>query len=160
MVTCFLGFIVEQDGVCKGCALSKQAKATFPNSETRSKGALDLVHSDIVGPMSVESISGCSYFVTFIDGYSKRTWIYFLKAKDEVFSRFQEFKALVEKQTGKKIKVLRLDNGGKYTSNEFKDFCRVVGIKKELTIRYNSQQNEVAERKNKTISRSSQGHDP
>jgi transposase InsO family protein len=100
-----------------------------------------LVHSDICGPMSVESISGSSYFVTFIDDYSRRTWIYFLKTKDEVFDQFQEFKALVENQTGKKIKVLRSDNGGEYTSNEFKDFCREAGIKKELTMPYNPQQN-------------------
>ena len=84
--------------------------------------------------MSVESSSGCNYFVTFINVYSRRTWIYFLEAKDEVFSQFQKFKALVENQTGKKIKILRSDNGGEYTSNEFKDFCKEVGIKKGLTV--------------------------
>ena len=57
---------------------------------------LDLVHFDVCGHMSVDSISGNSYFVTFIDDYSRRTWIYFMKTKDEVFSRFQEFKCLAE----------------------------------------------------------------
>ena len=71
------------------------------------------------GPMSTVSLSGHEYYVTFIDDYSMKTWIYFLKAKGEVFSGFQEFKALVENQTGKKIKVLRSNNGGEYTSNEF-----------------------------------------
>jgi transposase InsO family protein len=91
------------------------------------------------------------YYVSFIDDYSRRTWIYFMKTKDEVFSRFQEFKTLVENQTGKKIKVLRSDNGGEYTSNDFKDFCKEAGIKRELTVSYNPQQNGVAERKNRSI---------
>ena len=62
--------------------------------------------------MTVQSFSGYSYYVTFIDDYSRKTWIYFLKAKSEVFERFREFRTLVENQTGKKIRVLRMDNGG------------------------------------------------
>ena len=58
IVTGFLELNVERDGVCKGCALGKHVKAAFPNNETKSKGVLDLVHSDICGPMSVDSISG------------------------------------------------------------------------------------------------------
>jgi transposase InsO family protein len=91
------------------------------------------------------------YYVSFIDDFSCKTWIYFLKTKDEVFSRFQEFKALVENQIGKKIKVLRLDNGGEYTSKEFKGFCKEGGIKRELIVPYNPQHNGVAERKNRSI---------
>jgi hypothetical protein len=64
---------------------------------------------------------------------------------------FREFRAQVENQTGKKIKVLRSDNGGEYTSNDFKDFCKEAGIKRELTVSYNPQQNGVAERKNRSI---------
>jgi transposase InsO family protein len=74
-----------------------------------------------------------------------------LKTKDEVLNKFQEFKALVENLSKRKIKVLRSNNGGEYTSNEFKDFCKEAGIKRELTTTYNSQQNGVAERKNKSI---------
>ena len=96
-------------------------------------------------------MSGSRYFVLFIDDYSRKTWIYFLKTKDEVFGRFQEFRALVENQTGRKIQVSRLDNGGEYTSKEFEDYCTEVGIKKELTVPYNTQQNGVVERKNKTV---------
>jgi transposase InsO family protein len=69
-----------------------------------------------------------------------------MKTKDDVFSRFQEFKALVENQTGRKIKVLRSDNGGVYTSSAFKEFCVYSGIKRELTGSYNPQQNGVSER--------------
>ena len=87
----------------KGCALGKNIRRPFPQSENKSKDPLDLVHLDVCGPMSVHSFNGYSYYVTFIDDYSKKTWIYFLKAKSEVFERFREFKTLVENQTGKKI---------------------------------------------------------
>ena len=84
----------------------------------------------------------------FIDDYSQKSWIYFLKAKSETFDRFKE---LIENQTGKHICILRSDNGGEYESNEFDVFCQEAGIKKELTVPYNPQQNGVAERKNRTI---------
>eukprot|EP00253_Pinus_taeda_P014171 PITA_14171 len=71
--------------------------------------------------------------------------------KEKTFSRFCEFKALVEKESRKKIKALRSDNGGEYVSQEFKDFCAVEGIKRELTTPHNPQQNGVAERNNRTI---------
>ena len=89
--------------------------------------------------MSVHSFSGYSYCVTFIDDYSRKTWIYFLKAKSEAFERFREFKTLVENQTRKKIQVLRTDNGGEYTSNEFIEYCLDEGIKKEHTVPHTPQ---------------------
>lgn len=95
MVTSLLEFTVEHDGVCKACAFAKYAKATFPSSETRFKGALDFILSNVCGPMLVEFVIGYCYYVTFIDDFSRRTWIYFLKAKNEVFSRFQKFKNLL-----------------------------------------------------------------
>lgn len=71
-----------------------------------------LVRLDVCGPMSSASVKGNIYYVTFIDDSSKKAWIYFMKTKDEAFSKFQEFKALAEKQLGRKIKVLRSYNGG------------------------------------------------
>ena len=91
----------KRDDVCKGCVLGKYAKATYQRSNNRNKGVLDLIHTDIYGPMSTRALSGAEYFVTFIDDHSRKAWIYFLKTKDEVFSRFKEFKALVENLTGK-----------------------------------------------------------
>jgi hypothetical protein len=142
---------IEHQDVCRGCALSKFAKALFPNSDTRSAGILDLVHTNVCGPMTRRSLSGCEYYLTFIDDYSRKTWIYFLKAKSEVFTQFQEFIALVENQSGKRIKVLRLDNGGEYSSRQFVDFCAQHGIRRQMTIPYNPQQNGVVERKNRAI---------
>ena len=71
--------------------------------------------------------------------------------KDEVFSKFKEFKALIENYTEKKIKIFQSDNGGEFTSNEFKELCKDSGIKRELTTPLNPQQNGVVERKNRTI---------
>ena len=74
-----------------------------------------------------------------------------MKKKDEVFSKFKEFKALIENHTENKIKTFRSDNGGAFTSNEFKELCNDSGINRELSTPYNPQQNGVAERKNRTI---------
>jgi transposase InsO family protein len=101
--------------------------------------------------MPSSSISGYVYYVSFIDDYSRKTWVYFVKSKDEVFDKFKEFKALIENLFKRKIKILRSDNGGEYTSKEFVNFCKDFGIKRELTSPYNPQQNSVTERKNKTI---------
>ena len=103
--------------------------------------------------MTVASLGGYHYYVTFIDDYSRKTWIYFLKTKEseEVLSKFKEFKAQVENLLGKRIKILRSDNGGEYTSTEFNDFSKEARIKRELTIPYNPQPNKVVERKNRTI---------
>jgi transposase InsO family protein len=101
--------------------------------------------------MTVAYLNGYLYYVLFIDDHSRKTWICFLKNKDGVLAKFQEFKVQVENQTRRKIKILRLDNGGEYTSKEFNSFCIEAGIKREFTILYNPQQNGVAERKNRTI---------
>ena len=75
---------IKHEGICKGCAKGKNIKNPFPKSETQTKGTLELIHSDVCGPMSSTSLSGFDYYITFIDDFSRKTWIYFLKAKSEV----------------------------------------------------------------------------
>ena len=101
--------------------------------------------------MSCPSLSGFLYHVIFIDDYSRKCWIYFFKAKSETFDKFKEFMAFIENQTSKQIKILRTDNGGEYESHSFEDLCKESGIKRQLTVPYNSQQNGIAKRKNRTI---------
>ena len=137
--------------VQKGCAQGKNTKNPFLKSNSKEKGILDMIHSDICGPMQTTSLSWYSFYASFIDDYSRKTWIYFLKKKDEVFERFKEFKALVENLSEKKNKILISNNGGEFTSNELNDFCKESGIKRELTIPYNPQKNGAAERKNRSI---------
>jgi transposase InsO family protein len=125
--------------VCKWCALGKYTKTIFPSSDNIIAGILDLIHIDVCGPVSSTSLTNFLYYVTFIDDFSQKSWIIFMKTKGQVFQWFQEFKALVENQTGKKIKLLISDNGSEYTFNEFNDFCAREGIKRKVIVPYNPQ---------------------
>ena len=87
----------------------------------------------------------------FIDVFNRKFWIFFKWKKDEIFSKFVEFKALVENETGQKSKSLRSDNRGEYVSNTFKDFCAKEGIKRELVTPHKPQKNGVVERNNISI---------
>ena len=95
--------------------------------------------------VSSSSLSGYVYYVSFIDDFSRKTWIYLLKNKDEVFSKFKEIKSLIENHNEKKIKKFRSDNGEEFTSNEFKELCKESRIKRELYTPYNPQQNGIPE---------------
>ena len=81
-------FSTNHFDTCRGCAMGKFAKTHFPNSDSRVTGILDLIHSDVSGRMYHVSLSGYEYYVLFIDDHSRRTWIYFLKTKSEVFKQF------------------------------------------------------------------------
>jgi hypothetical protein len=89
----------KHSDVCKGCALGKYTKTNFPSSGNKSKGILDLMHSDVCMPMPSTSLTRCDYFVTLIDDLSRKNSTYFMSTKYEVFSHFQDFKALVENAT-------------------------------------------------------------
>ena len=107
----------KHDGVYKGCAKGKNTKKTFPSSESKAKGILEIIHSDVCCPMSSSSLRWYVYSFYFIDDYSRKTWIYSMKNKDEFFSNFKEFKALIENYIEKKINIFRSDNGREFTSN-------------------------------------------
>jgi hypothetical protein len=98
-------FKVDHEGVCKGCVKGKNIKNPFPKRESKA-GVLELIHSDVCGPMPSTSLSGYVYYVSFIDDYSRNTWVYLLKSKDEVFGKFKEFKALMENLSKRKINIL------------------------------------------------------
>ena len=106
---------------------------------------------DVFGLVDVPSIGRSIYYVSFIDDFGRRTWVYLLRSKAEVFNYFKEFKAMVELQIGKKIKCLRTDNGGEFCSNDFDTFCKDCDIKREKTTLYSPPQNGVAERMNMTL---------
>lgn len=75
------------------------------------------------GPIKPSSLGKSNYFLLFIDYFSRKTWVYFLKHKSKVFENFKKFKALVEKESDIKIKVIRFDRGVEFTSNEFQKYC-------------------------------------
>jgi transposase InsO family protein len=101
--------------------------------------------------MEQMSWTGACYFVTFIDDFTKKTFVYFLKTKDEVFEKFMSFKTLVEKQRGNNIKILRTGNGGEYTSKAFTVYLRKEGIRHQLTVPDTPEENGIDERPNRTI---------
>ena len=136
---------------CEGCVLGKHPRNSFGPARYRARGVLETVHTDICGPITPASHGGKRYFITFIDDYSRKCWIYFLKEKSEAFETFKKFKAQVEKTTGRYIKALRSDRGGEYLSKQFRDYCEEHGIRRFYTAPYTPQQNGVAERKNRTI---------
>ena len=76
---------IDHEGVSKGCAQWKNTKNPFPSSNNKAKGILDIVHSDVCTPMLATFLSGYVYYVSFIDDYSRNTWIYFLKGKDSIW---------------------------------------------------------------------------
>jgi transposase InsO family protein len=112
------------------CIYGKHNQVRFPYSATRAKGILELIHNDVFGTVPVPSLGKSTYYISFIDDFSRNTWTYFLRNKSEVFDKFKEFKALVENQTKKKIKVLRTNNAGEFCRNEFEEFCKKCGIER------------------------------
>ena len=144
--------IQEAKEVCEGCAIGKHHRESFPKGKAwRASTPLELVHTDVCGPMKTKTHGGNRYFITFIDDFSRMTWVYFLRQKSEVFTVFKKFQMMVERQSGQLIKVLRSDRGGEYNSKEFEKFCEDIGLQRQLTVAYTPQQNGVAERKNRTI---------
>lgn len=99
---------------------------------------LQLVHSDICGPINPTSNSKERYFITFTDDYSRKTWVYFWGEKSEAIAVFKKFKAQVEKETGQYIKIFRTDRGGEFTSHEFTNLCEMNGIRRQLTATHHS----------------------
>jgi transposase InsO family protein len=110
----------------------------------RASKKLQLVHADICGPIKPNSNSNKRYILSFIDDFTRKTWIYFLHEKSEAFAMFRNFKACVEKESGEYITSLRTNKGGEFTSNGFEEFCKVQGISRQLTAAYTPQQNGVS----------------
>jgi Integrase core domain/GAG-pre-integrase domain len=113
---------------CEGCVVGKHARDSFGNAKFRAKKPLELIHIDICEPITPASFGGRRYFITFIDDYSRKCWVYFLKKKSVAFETFKKFKIMIEKNIGTCIKSLRSDRGDEYLSNNFKKNCVEHGI--------------------------------
>lgn len=145
---------VKQDveGLCGGCLKGKHTVAAFPRySQSSTTRVLELVHTDVMGPMQTKSNGGAKYVVTFVDDFSRYVIAYFLKSKSEVAAKFREYKAMAENQWGKKLKTVRSDNGTEFVNKVFDEICRSSGVIHQRTVPYSPQQNGLAERMNRTI---------
>jgi hypothetical protein len=137
---------------CDGCLAGKQHRHPFSTEEAeRAKQTLQLIHTDLCGPMQTPSLNHALYFVTFIDDFSRYTSVYFLQSKDQCLEKFLVFKAWAENQTERTIKEIRSDRGGEYLSHEFQKVLEAAGIRPQRTAPMTPQQNGVAERANRTI---------
>ncbi|CAO2199022.1 unnamed protein product [Urochloa humidicola] len=137
--------------MCDACELGKHTRSVYPNIGLRSCEPFMLIHSDVWGPCSVTSVSGFKGFVTFIDCYTRMTWIYMLKGKNEVLRCFQDFHKLVTNQFNAKVRIIHSDNGKEYVNNEFVTYTSEHGIIHQTTCPGTPPQNGVAERKNRHL---------
>ncbi|CAI5715318.1 unnamed protein product [Peronospora farinosa] len=123
--------VASDGGVCDGCARGKMTNSPFSHtsgSEVKTSRPLEVVHTDLMGPMNPKSKGGALYVLTFINDYSRFVYVYLLAAKSQVLERFKAFRAMVKKQTNCKIKCIRSDNGGEYTNHRFNKYCADLGI--------------------------------
>ena len=133
----YLGaFDYESFVTCESCIMGKLPKSPFSGIGEQAKGILELIHSDVCGPMPVQARSVSFYFITFTDDFSRFGWVYLMRYKSEAFEKFRELKNEVEKQSGKSIKTLRSDRGGEYLSTEFTQLLKDNGILAQLTPPY------------------------
>ncbi|BES97747.1 Hydra magnipapillata [Nesidiocoris tenuis] len=138
---------------CASCIIGKLPRLQFKINKDKpfASEKLGLVHCDVVGPFLVDSYSGKRYFVTFTDDCTQRVFIYFLSQKIEVFEKFKEFKARVENEVGKKIKIFRTVGGGEFFSSAFEAFLKNEGIKHEKSIAFFPSQKGFVERTGRSI---------
>ena len=147
-------FDYESFDTCEFCLLGKMTKTPFTAQSERANDLLDLIHSDVCGPLSLTARGGFQYFITFTDDLSRYGYVYLMKNKSESFEKFKIFKKKkneVQNQLGKNIKTLRSDRGGEYLSQEFQDHLRGCGIVSQLIPPGTPQWNGVSERRNRTL---------
>ena len=139
-------------GFCAACQKGKSSRLKFP-TRTMSRGAhvLDLVHTDVMGPFEVPTARGARYVVTFTDDMSRYRTVYLMKEKSETLDCFVKFHKLATNLLGRGLKVLRSDNGGEFTSDEFNKYCSDHGITRQFSTPRTPEQNGVAERTNRSI---------
>jgi histone deacetylase 1/2 len=138
----------NKESVCDACQMAKSHQLPYPKSSSVSTSPLELVFSDVWGPAS-ESFGRFKYYVSFIDDYSKFTWIYLLKKKSDVFQKFYHFQHHVERLFDKKILAVQTDWGGEY--QKLNSFFQRVGISNLVSCPHAHQQKGPAERKHRHI---------
>ena len=116
---------------CESCLEGKMTKRSFSEKGYRAKETLELVHTDLCGPMNVKARGRYEYFISFIDDYSRYGYLYLMHHKSEALEKFREYKTEVENLLGKTIKTLRSDRGGEYMDLRFQDYMIEHGIRSQ-----------------------------
>ncbi|GJR19798.1 putative ribonuclease H-like domain-containing protein [Tanacetum coccineum] len=144
--------IFQNDHTCVACQKGKQHKASCKAKIVSSiSQPLQLLHMDLFGPTSVRSINHKTYCLVITDDYSRFSWVFFLRTKDETSGILKDFIRQIENQLNQKVKTIRCDNGTKFKNMDIIEFCGSKGIKREYSNARTPQQNGVAKRKNMTL---------
>ncbi|GJS55229.1 putative ribonuclease H-like domain-containing protein [Tanacetum coccineum] len=144
--------IFQNDHTCVACQKGKQHKASCKAKSVSSiSHSLQLLHMDLFGPTSVRSLNHKTYCLVITDDFSRFSWVFFLRTKDETSGILKDFIRQIENQLNQKVKTIRCDNGTEFKNRDFIEFCGSKGIKREYSNARTPQQNGVAERKNMTL---------
>lgn len=137
---------------CDVCAQGKMTRLKFPKiAQKHSKAPLDLVHSDVCGPMQTETPSQKRYILTFIDDFTRYGVIYLLRSKSDVFEKLEEYIEMTTTMFNRRVKLLRWDRGGEYTGKQIAAHLKSKGIRVQYTAPFTPEQNGIAGRKNRTL---------
>ena len=134
---------------CDACVFGKATQLPFKDSTTAYNSPLQLIYIDIWGPAPILSSTGARYYISFLDAFSKYTWLYILHSKSQALSTFKQFKSLVENQIGKRLQAIQTDNAKEFLC--FKTFLHEHGIHHRLTCAYTHEQNGAIERKHRHV---------
>ncbi|KAK1627832.1 hypothetical protein QYE76_002147 [Lolium multiflorum] len=146
------GISFEKDHVCSACVAGKQLKKSHPiKSIVTTSTPLELLHLDLFGPSHYDTLGGSKYGLVIIDDYSRYSWVFLLKSKDETHREFIIFAKKAQRMYESEIKAIRTDNGTEFKNYTMQEFVDDEGIKHEFSAPYTPQQNGVVERKNRTI---------
>ncbi|KAK1677131.1 hypothetical protein QYE76_037979 [Lolium multiflorum] len=134
------------------CVAGKQLKKRHPiKSIVTTSRPLELLHLDLFGPSHYDTLGGSKYGLVIVDDYSRYSWVFLLKSKDETYREFIIFAKKAQRMYESEIKAIRTDNGTEFKNYTMQEFVDDEGIKREFSAPYTPQQNGVVERKNRTI---------
>ncbi|GJU09906.1 putative ribonuclease H-like domain-containing protein [Tanacetum coccineum] len=144
--------VFVNDHTCVACKKGKQHKASCKAKLERTiRKPLELLHMDLFGPVSVESINKKKYCLVVTDDFSRFSWVFFLATKDETNEILYKFITGLENQLNHKVKIIRCDHGTEFKNHAMNEFCAKKGIKREFSVARTPQQNGVAKKKNRTL---------
>ncbi|GJZ53634.1 putative ribonuclease H-like domain-containing protein, partial [Tanacetum coccineum] len=144
--------VFVNDHTCVACKKGKKHKASCKAKLKRTiRKPLELLHMDLLRPVSVEIINKKKYCLVVTDDFSRFSWVFFLATKDETNEILYKFITGLENQLNHKVKIIRSDHGTEFKNHAMNEFCAKKGIKREFSVARTPQQNGVAERKNRTL---------
>jgi hypothetical protein len=149
-VTGVTGLAAGMRQPCEACALSKSVRISNKDTPKQAEKRLERVYTDFWGPFTTPTSSGARYILTFTDDFTRKSWIYLVKARTELYEKFSEWQIRVERQCNERLQRIRCDNAGEYQALA-RDLRQRNGVVVEFTTPYTPEQNGVAERLNRTL---------